>query len=374
MTRFAITLFLLFLCLPAFAQDSTETFTIGGDAFAAGSEVLHQATGTDDLFMAGETLRAVADVSGNVHAAGRRVMLEAAVGGDVYAAGMDVALGGDTAGDATMAGYDVTLGGSLGGDLRASGAKLSVLGPVSGYALLAGDDVRIDAAVTGDVELSAGSVAFGEAARIGGRLVLYEETPGQIEVPAFVIPENRIERRDAKAFDMQKMPNAGWFDWRGMILRFIGGVVIVAALAALLAAVAPTRLSAMRHRVLEGPFRTFWFGFLALSAVIGSAILLAMTIVGIFVAPASIALALLGGFLGYVVGAYAFGVGLLLAIGRNEPDTLGERAMAAGIGALLAGLIGLIPILGWIFVLALTLAGVGALTLHLFRPAFFTPG
>ena len=98
-----------------------------------------------------------------------------------------------------------------------------------------------------------------------------------------------------------------------------------------------------------------------------------MTLIGLIVSPAAVLLALIGGFAGYVVSVYAFGVGLMLAFGRPEPDSIGERAVAAGVGALLAGIIALIPFLGWLFVLALVLSGVGAITLRLFRPQFFVP-
>ncbi|MDX2485040.1 MAG: hypothetical protein QNK42_15410, partial [Pseudodonghicola sp.] len=66
-----------------------------------------------------------------------------------------------------------------------------------------------------------------------------------------------------------------------------------------------------------------------------------------------------------VVGAYAFGVALLSAAGRALPDGIGERALAAGVGALAAGLIGLVPFLGWLFVLLVLLTGLGALAIRL---------
>ena len=57
--------------------------------------------------------------------------------------------------------------------------------------------------------------------------------------------------------------------------------------------------------------------------------------------------------------------------GGSEPDSIADRATAAGVGALTAGIIGLIPFLGWLFVLALVLAGLGAITIRTIRPAFF---
>ena len=127
----------------------------------------------------------------------------------------------------------------------------------------------------------------------------------------------------------------------------------------------------MRRQVLARPFFTLWSGFLMQSALIGSGIIFAITLIGLVLVPAIVVLALGVGFAGYVVAAYSFGVGLLLAIGREEPGSIGARALAGAVGALAAGLLGLIPFLGWIFVLALVLSGIGAITIRIFRPAFF---
>jgi hypothetical protein len=117
----------------------------------------------------------------------------------------------------------------------------------------------------------------------------------------------------------------------------------------------------LRDRVSARPFRTLGIGFLTLSALIGAAVVLALTIVGILVAPVLILAAVLIGLAGYVVTVYIFGSTVWEAIGRGEPDTLGERAIAALIGALLASVIVLVPFLGWLFMLAAVLLGMGAL-------------
>jgi hypothetical protein len=93
-----------------------------------------------------------------------------------------------------------------------------------------------------------------------------------------------------------------------------------------------------------------------------------MTLIGILLSPAAILLAGLTAFAGYVIAAYAFGAGLLIMTGQGEPDSTGDRVLAAGLGALLAGIISLIPFFGWLFVLVLTLTGVGALAQRLIGP------
>ena len=116
-------------------------------------------------------------------------------------------------------------------------------------------------------------------------------------------------------------------------------------------------------------------GFFIEAVILGSGILFAMiligfamTLIGIVLIPVSLLVALFVGVPGYVVAVYSLGVGLLLAFGRPQPDGLGTRALAAGLGALAARSIALVPFLGWLTFLALTLAGVGALTLKWFQP------
>lgn len=360
---------LLLTAATAVAQEDEAVLDFGGDSFRAGSTVVFDTPGTDDLFMAGETVRGDVDIAGSAHMAGRRVTMAGAVGGDAYVAGMDVTLDGTVAGDVTAMGYDVHIG-AVGGDLRISGAKLAIDGPVSGYALIGGDDVRIGAVIASDVSLAARELEFTGDARIDGQLILYEEEPGALEIPNSVVPVERIERRDMSEWKHETRRLKVW-DWRRAIGKFVFGVLVVAALAALIAAVVPQTLADMRRALLDRPFRNLWIGFLTQSAVVGSAIIFALTLIGALLTPAVVLLALIGGFAGYVVATYALGVGLMITFGRREPDSIGTRAMAAGVGALTAGIIGLIPLLGWLFVLALVLAGVGAITMRLFRPRFF---
>jgi hypothetical protein len=372
MTRFLIGIFLWLFATGAMAQDDSVSISFGGDSFLAGPEATLTTTGTDDLFMAGETVRAVADISGSAHAAGRRVSLQAGIGQDAYAAGMDVEVLGQVGGDASLAGYDIIVDGSIGGDLRASGAKLSVNGPVAGYAAIAGENVYLNSVITGDARVAAKELVFGPEARIDGKLTVYERVGEELQIPESVVSEDRLERVPVEDWEKGDWNVPPVFNWWRAVWTFIGCVIVVAAIAALIAAVAPEQLALMRTKTLEAPFRSLWLGFLMESALLGSSIVFAMTVIGIFLVPAMIVLALIVGFFGYVVGAYSFGVGLLLAIGRSEPDSLGDRALAAGVGSLLTGLIVLIPFLGWLFMIALTLAGIGAITVRVFRPTFFT--
>jgi len=191
-----------------------------------------------------------------------------------------------------------------------------------------------------------------------------------VEISAQVISEDRVERREISEWSEAANELNVW-DWRYALTRFLLGVVIIAGIAALIAALIPEKLADLRRCILDQPFRTLWFGILTESVIVGSTIILMLTVIGLLLAPATVLLALVSAYAGYVVAAYAFGVGLLKAFGKSEPNSIGTRALAAGVGALVAGLIALIPFIGWLFVLALALTGVGSIAVWLLRPKFF---
>lgn len=365
-TLFALMLVPLILSAgPGLAQgmDDEAHFFFGNDAYHAGQTVVHDREGQDDLFAAGQRVRVETALTGTAHAVGQSVEFRASVGGDLYALGQDVSVLGDVTGDVSAAGQDVRISGAVGGDLRAAGAVVSLSAPVAGTAILAGETVRLDAAITGDTILAAETAEFGEGARIDGDLTLYEEEVGAMEVPDRVAPGDRITRLEIEEWDRQEfgrdmvpVPTIG-----DLVGRFIAGVVMVSLLAALIAALIPDRLADMRRTTLAGPFRTLGIGFVAQSAIIGSVVVVGMTLIGLILVPAILLLAGLTALAGYVVGAYAFGVGLVLLLGREEPGSLAERAIAAAAGAFVAGLVGLIPFLGWLFVIVLSLTGIGAI-------------
>ncbi len=371
-------LFLIVLaCLAATAasaqSDDNAFLDIGNDAFRAGNSVSFTGDGAQDLFAAGQRVTVGSDITGSAHLAGRTVEASGAIGGNIYAMGMNVDVTGAVAGNATLTGYSVQVG-AVSGDLRGAGSEVTVTGPVGGYALLSGETVRVEGAIAGDVRIAANTVEFGPDASIDGKLTLYEEKPDSIDVPESVIAEDRIERI---AWDGSRAPGdvRGWTFKAvlGALWSFVATVLFVAALAALAAALFPEWLAATRRRILSRPLGTLGLGFLLMSTILGSSIMLALTVIGIFITPAVLVLGGLVVLAGYLLGTYALGVGVMMAVGRPEPDRVLERALAGGLGAIIAGLLALIPLLGWLFVLALTLAGAGAMAWRTLAPRLAAP-
>ncbi len=361
----------LILSSAALAQEDEARTWMGDDVFLAGDDIIHNEPGADDLFMAGETLRVEAPISGTAHLAGRLILVQSDVGGDVYAAGYDVEMNSSVSGDVTLAGYEVIVSAPIGGDVRAAGSKVRIDAPVSGTAILSGELVTVNSVIDGDVAITAVDLVFGANSRINGTLTIYDDDPDRFDISEAVVPADRIERRTVEQWveDGMYVVRPSWGQRVGGI---IVGILVVAGVATLLVALAPGPIARLRERALDKPFRVLWFGFLALSVLVGSGILFAMTLVGILVLPAAVVATLVIGLIGYVLGTYILGVGIWGAIGKPMPANLGSKAIAALIGATVAALIALIPLLGWLFILALVLMGVGAMTVSILRPVFFS--
>ena len=371
MYRFLIIAILMaFTITPALAQEKNGYFEFNKDRFMAGSTVVQDRAGVDDLFMAGQTVRSNRDITGSAHLAGRKVISTGAIGGDAYVSGMEVSIDGKVSGDVTVGGYTLQIG-EVEGDLRATGTKLTLSSPISGYALVYGDEVIFESVVKGDVNLRAETAVFADTASIEGKLIVYEKNAGEIQVPARVISEDRIERRDTSEWsEADKEDEAeGWFS---KLLGFFKSVLFITVLAALIAAVRPKKLTDLRQHILTHPLQSLLFGFLAISVGLGATLLLMVSGLGFRLALVSLLMTALGAFFGYAIGAYAVGVKALQMANRPAPNSLGPKTIAAGVGAFVISLIALIPYLGWIVILAVTLIGAGSIAIRLFRPKLLT--
>jgi hypothetical protein len=348
---------------PALADDEEARGVFGGDRFIAGQDVATEAATEGDLFMAGEKVAVENDVAGSAHVAGREVRLTAPIGGAVYAAGYAVEIDAPVGGNASLMGAEITVSAPVAGNLRAAGSEVVVEADVGGAALLGGEDVTLNAAVAGDMAIGAEDITWGPEARVDGALTVYAEDPEGVSVPERVAAADRVTVRDASQFEEWEGPG---FEPRGPSTRavlggFLMSVLTVAALAALAVGVAPLTVAEWRRRALARPVASVGLGFLALSTIAGAGIVLGLTLIGLLLLPAAIFLAGFAGLAGYVLGSYILGVGLWMAIGNPEPTAFGQKVGMAALGAFVAGVALLIPLLGWLFALGLSWLGLGAI-------------
>ena len=260
----------LFLILPALAvaQDKAKFLAFGGDLYGAGGTVVATDVEANDAFLGAQDTTLAAPITGSAHVAGQTVRISQPVAGNAYAAGQSVTLSGAVAGSATVAGQTLNIG-EIGRNLRAFGQTVSLNDAIGGTALIAAQSVTINGTIAGDVMVNADRLTFGPEARIDGALTIYHSDPGSVAVPGGVLPEARITRKTVDEWSSDAPTSIGLNSqtiWRGLLST----ILTVTLLAALLAALIPAHLSQVRSTFLSRPLRSFWFGFLTLSAAIGS--------------------------------------------------------------------------------------------------------
>jgi len=348
------------LALPCAAGDKEKARRFGDDLFVAGSDVRVAEPGAEDVFAAGRSIAVTGNVRESAHLLGRRIRVTGAVGRDAYAAAEDVEFRGPVTGDIAAIGENVEVSGSAGADVALAGREVTVSGPIAGDASLVGEVVEISAPISGSVQIRAERIRFGPGARIDGTLAYWSSS--RVDVPASVIAPARVTGvRVAKRDKPEAAPVS-------RALRFGVGVVVFLVFAAILAAVIPTRLAQAHERVVERPWLNLLLGVIATSALFGSILVLAISIIGLPLVPFVLLLAPFVLALGYLTAAFSVGR-LSLGLARVRPieGWLGVfTAMATGV--VLLAILRLIPILGWLVLVFAVVVGLGAWFALLVRP------
>jgi cytoskeletal protein CcmA (bactofilin family) len=372
MLRQFLLIILMVAATPLAAQD-TSRMTFGGDVYAAGRTAEVGETVDGDLFAAGNRVEVNGEVTGNAHVAGRIVSVDDAIGGSLYAAGMDVEVTGPVAGGVTAMGNTVTLADTVEGNVRAMGGDVILDGTVAGSAILGGETVEVNGEIAGDLQIAGATVEWGEAASVAGTVIFYAEDEEDVNVPERVAAADRVEFRSVEGWeeDIEAATEEARPGFWAKLSGLFGGVILTTLVATLVAALAPKFTASLRERALDSPLRSLWMGALGLAVAAGATVVLAITGIGIFLAPLAIAFAVALGFAGYVTGAYLLGVWAVDTAGQGLPSSTLDRAIAAFVGAALLALVMLIPFVGWLAVYAVMLIGIGGLVIRLFSPVFF---
>lgn len=235
----------------------------------------------------------------------------------------------------------------FGGDVRVDsgegvGSAVAIGGSLNVDGILHGDAV----AIGGSVTLGPHAVVKGDAVAIGGSI---------IQEPGAEVRGDRTEM--IPPWSRQERPRNHWRSWPGShwpfsLLSFLGFL----AVALIMALALPEVLLGLSGRVAQAPGRCFLWGLLGTFALPLTAVLLAISLMGILLLP----FLFLGAWLAYLIGyiAVAHRVGRLLPqSSRGSKGPLAWQTVA-GVATLWLG--GWIPFLGWLIKAVVSLLGFGA--------------
>jgi hypothetical protein len=340
-----------------------DTTYFGGDVFASGEEINIQDAVTD-VMACGATVRVTAPVSGDVHVCGYSVTVDSTVGKDLYSGGFEVTTSAKVAGNVSIMAFRAMVEpeAEIAGNLRIGGSEVVVRGNVAGYALLSGDSVRLDGAVDGDVRIETKALSFGPNARVNGALEY--RTPEPMEVPVSVANASNVKYTALAPAKPEMFPGMG----RGAGLR--GGAIVLAGLlisGALLLALFPRFVEAGLEKATHHPVKAGLTGLAVCAAVLVSAGILFVIVIGAVPGVAMMSLLPMMMLLGCLIGSLSLAALVWHGIGQQIPDTWLARfgLMAAGVAVF--GAIWLVPYVGVIVNLLVVLIGLGAAAMAAFQ-------
>jgi len=335
----------------------TEDSTVSDDLYAAGVRIIIEGTvegdlvafGAEEIVVSGEVTGSVLAIAPSVTVSGRigesarvsssRLTVSGSIDGDLVAAAFNVDLdsGSEVTGDVLVWAVEMNAAGTIGANLEGTQRTLRLAGSIGGDVDVSVNRLIVTGPleVTGDLGYRSPSVAEGlDQVTVGGVVVRKTPVPPNIRVRAL-----------------------------GLLARFL--VVLGLTSAAILVAWGwPKRTSLAGDRARAQTVRSFGYGALTMLSP------LLLTGIGVLIAslvPASASLPLLAIFGPLVLATAGIvlvlslvaGVPAVLALGRALPR---ERGLFGSIviGSLVAGLVWLIPYVGWLVPLLVLPIGLGA--------------
>lgn len=325
---------------------------VDGDYVAAGARIVVDQPVKGDATLAGASVDVRSPVSDDVRAAAGDLSIDSTIGGELFAAGGNITLGkaASVARGARLYGGNVTIDGNVDGPLRVGAQRVVINGEVRGDARLAAAQIELGptARITGALTYAAGAeLKKPEGATIGGPMTREERT---------------FEQRGSAERERHG-PMLGGPSWVGSIVMFLA----LLACAAVFLLVFPVFAVHASETVEDSPWLSLAIGFGSIFAVPVLAALLFITLVGIPLGFAVIALYPVLLLTGYVVGMFFVARLLQEAMHKETPASFGRSIAFFALALLLVMLIGWIPFLGGLAIFAIAVAGVGACVIELYR-------
>lgn len=308
------------------------TLAIGKDMLSVGQSVdLNNPEVLANLFAAGNSVRiSGGKIAADIFAAGDSVEIDQAmVGSNIFAAGNSVTCNASVVGQVLLAGNSVRLNGQ------------------ASYASASGNSVAVNGSFSGDVNVSGDSVAIGPDTVIDG--TLYVQSPSEPTIPSTAkIANYKYTHGTSSSAVAGGFAAAMMSILMMMIIAGIVGIFVFALLALLLATDRP--FVAAGNALRARPARVLLTGFVVILVVPIVVVLLFITLIGWELA---LTLLLACGVLSLISDAFAaISVGFMVFKKMN-------RWGAAILMTLIFGVVGAIPIVGWLLSLFCSMFMVG---------------
>jgi cytoskeletal protein CcmA (bactofilin family) len=311
-----------------------------GDAMVAGGNVFVSGSVADDLSVAGGTLNILGSVGEDLRVVGGNVLIGGSVAGESVAVGGQVQLvpGAVVEKDALFAGGYVVLDGTLRSDVR-----------------VWADEVVVNGMIEGDVQIKAKTkVTIGDNAVLHGTLQYYAPQEAEVAdgaqlsaVEYNVWSPGKIHAPEVSVGGLLALFSVWW----------IAKVIMMIVVGLLLLWLFTSMMEQVVHEGMKMFGKEFLRGFIVAVIVPVAIVLLCITVIGMLLGGIGIALYVLLMMLASVTGTILFGSWVVKFFAKEEKYEADWRAVVTG--AVVLGLVQLVPVVGWIVGCIFMLAGLG---------------
>jgi cytoskeletal protein CcmA (bactofilin family) len=334
------------------------TAPVEGDFLAVGGKITIDQSVKGDAMLAGGSIEVRAPVGDDVRAAGGDISIESTVGGELYVTGGNLAVTktAKVSGPATLWGGTVTIDGKIDGPLVVRAQRIVLNGEVANNARLTAEDIELgpESKISGALSYAvAGEIKKAAGATIGGSTTRDDEQNDQRG-------DGRSEGWERSWQRHMELNNPGWV---GPLFTFFA----MLACAAVFLLLFPGFSARATDKVNASPWLALVVGIGALLGVPVLAGLLILTILGIPVAIAVLAFFPFLLLVGYVVGVLFVSRRAQQALHRGPAPSFGVTIGFFALALLLVMLLARLPFVGVLALFLITMVGVGACLLELFR-------
>jgi cytoskeletal protein CcmA (bactofilin family) len=331
-------------------------------------------TRDDVQFVAGRTVRVTATVSDDVFAAGRDVIFDAATVRNAIVAGYDIEQRGGTVADMIAAAANINIAGrieddvlavarsiritadaAVGGDVRVAAETIDMEGEIAGSMRAAARRITIAGRIDGKADLLGERIVIGPNAVISGDLIYRSENRPEIATGATIGGEIRQVE-----IDMPNLTEIGLAILGLGILIALAWAVATLVLIVVIQLVFPAFMTDATDRLQDHPWSNLGRGIVLLLVGGALAALFYASILGIPLGGAVTIAIAVGSLLGLVTVSYCIGLFIRSRFKSSTYVSGGGRIGWTILGAVILGIVGLIPFVGGAVVGLAVAAGVGA--------------
>ena len=339
--------------------------------FTAGDQVYLNESAADDTYLAGGWVSVDQPINGDLVVAGGTVSVNADIEGELIAAGGTVNLRANVQDDVRIGGGTINIRGEIGDDLIVAGGTVTIEKgtKIGGSVVIASGMVVFNGQVAEGFKLTGGQLIFGGEVKGDARWMIDE----QVEILPGATVGGSLEYKMPKQLttkqlsfvkgkvDYQKIetpsPVVVWTSVAiGLITMVIGSTLMAWVVSLFLYINLGNVLSALVTAVRERPWRRLWKGVLTVIGLVLFMLLMFVTVVGVKI--------------GLVLGLTLVLVSTLMAsvngffvttwLFKKMDKTPSKNIWRLLLGILVYEVIAALPIVGWIWVLGLSLMMWGA--------------